>query len=213
MLDRVYAGRHQPSSSSTEPASAPKKVPDIVTGMPLDRDTKPWQYQRYNGSTVWQGAALRRRTHARRTNVSLGTCSVDLSGPHEPTPRPGGHVNNNPCRYFLVLTVRPDKTAVIPEWHPPLVIEPRTPPLYYAALLSHKGEATEQIKLLMAQINNDHASFPTEVIFRLHSDQGGEFMSNELIAHCANLGIHKTSTVGYDPNSNSAEGAVNLLKQ
>jgi hypothetical protein len=50
------------------------------------------------------------------------------------------------------------------------VVEPRSPPLYYAALLSHKGEATEQIKLLMAQINNDHASFPTEVLFRLHGD-------------------------------------------
>ena len=61
---------------------------------------------------LWQGAAQRRRAHPRRTNVSLGVCSVDLSGPHEPTPRPGaGKVDKNPCRYFLALTLRPDRSA------------------------------------------------------------------------------------------------------
>ena len=59
----------------------------------------------------WQGAAFRRRAHPRRTNKSLGMCSVDLLGPHDPTPRLGNYVQRNPCHYFLVLTVRSDLTA------------------------------------------------------------------------------------------------------
>ncbi len=82
---------------------------DLVTGL---KPGKPWQEIKYTPeNVVWQGAAQRRRTHPRRTNVALGTCSVDLSGPHEPTPRPGGQIGKNPCYYFLALTVRPDKTA------------------------------------------------------------------------------------------------------
>ena len=55
--------------------------------------------------------------------------------------------------------------------------ETRTPrALLYAALLGSKQEAAAAIKLLLAQINNDHANFPSELVFRLHSDQGGEFM-------------------------------------
>ena len=42
--------------------------------------------------------------------------------------------------------------------------------LLYVALLSTKDEAEEEIKKPLAQINNDHANFPTEMIFRLHSD-------------------------------------------
>ena len=36
---------------------------------------------------------------------------MDLSGPHEPTPRPGNYVQIKPAHFFLVLTVRPDLTA------------------------------------------------------------------------------------------------------
>ena len=54
------------------------------------KEETPWQHKPYEAENmVWQGAAQRRRAHPRRTNVSLGTCAVDLSGPHEPTPRPG----------------------------------------------------------------------------------------------------------------------------
>ena len=60
---------------------------------------------------MWQGAAFRRRQHRRRSNVSLGVCAVDLSGPHEVTPRPGGQIAKDPCHYFLALSVRPDETA------------------------------------------------------------------------------------------------------
>ena len=54
---------------------------------------------------------MRRRHHARRSNVSLGVCTVDLSGPHEPSPRPGRQIHRDTVSYFLVLTLRPDRTA------------------------------------------------------------------------------------------------------
>ena len=113
---------------------------------------KPWQEAKYTADNItWQGAAQRRRAHPRRTNVSLGICSVDLSGPHEPTPRPGWHIKKNPCHYFLALTVRPDTTAQkhevacqtsdenaptveAPEGSPPTAQGPR-PALIYAAVL------------------------------------------------------------------------------
>ena len=67
----------------------------------LDEEKVPWQYQKYSAeSSLWQGAALRRRAQTRRTNKSLGVCSVDLSGPHEPTPRPGNYVQIKPAHYF-----------------------------------------------------------------------------------------------------------------
>ena len=35
--------------------------------------------------------------------------SVDLSGPHDPTPMPGERIGQKSARYLLALTVRPDK--------------------------------------------------------------------------------------------------------
>ena len=58
-----------------------------------------------------------------------------------------------------------------------LVIHKPQAALLYVALLGTKDEAEEEIKKLLAQINNDHANFPTELVFRIHSDKGGEFMS------------------------------------
>ena len=46
-------------------------------------------------------------------------------------------------------------------------------PLVYAALLGTKDEAPIAVMHLLAQVRNQHAHLPTEVIFRLHSDQGG----------------------------------------
>ena len=43
-----------------------------------------------------------------RINASLGVASVDLSGMMGPTPRPGGPITKLQCRYFLVLTIRPE---------------------------------------------------------------------------------------------------------
>ena len=82
-----------------------KTLQDLVTSL---KPGKPLQEVKYTAENiVWQGAAQRRRAHPRRTSVALGTCSVDLSGPHEPTPGPGGQVSKNPCHYFLALTLRP----------------------------------------------------------------------------------------------------------
>ena len=69
------------------------------------------------------------------------------------------------------------------------------------------------IKKLLAQINYDHANFPTELVFRIHSDKGGEFMSDKFVKWCADKGIHKTSTAGYDPNNNPAEVSVGMIKR
>ena len=93
-------------------------------------------------------------------------CCVDLSGPDEATPRPGKHVQKDPCHYFLALTVRPDKTAsdfseaatqTVNELDLPVENAPLTDQvdrssadipdrsLIYAALLGAKSEATMAI--------------------------------------------------------------------
>jgi len=210
----------------TEPAdpSGPKTTKDLVRF--FDKDKIPWQHQKYSvDNSLWQSAALRRRAHPRRTNVSLGVCSCDLSGPHIATPRPGKLTHKDPCYYFLVLTVRPDMTAATCdtgtryETHPgPAIIAPEAtrkakPALVYAALLGTKDEATDAIKRLLAQINNEHANYPTEIIFRFHSDQGGEFMSRTLKEYLIDKGIKPTTTAGYDPNANPAEAFVGILKR
>ena len=147
---------------------------------------------------------------------------MDLSGPHEPTPRPGNNVTRHPAHYFLVLTVRPDLTAdmcdaavqttaeqtteVVPATENQVEGSPSSntgvhkpqAALLYVALLGTKDDAEEEIKKLLAQINNDHANYPTELIFRLHSDKGGEFMSEKFKKWCADQGIHKTTTAGYE---------------
>ena len=126
---------------------------------------------------------MRRRQHARRSNVSLGVCTVDLSGPHEPSPRPGKQIHRDTVSYFLVLAVRPDRTAetsdvaaqtgdVQADPHEPQPDQPDRP-LLYAALLGSKAEATEAIKLLLAKINDDQGNLPHTLYFRLHSDKGG----------------------------------------
>ena len=265
--------------------TAPKELTELVQG---DLADSPWQNQKYTAdNAVCQGAALRRRMHHRRSNVSLGVCAVDLSGPHEPTPRPGNHIAKDPCHYFLVLSVRPDTSAEtnevgiqtadpdeessrvdagdradsgagsggpypsqeaeeniddiqVPtsqaERRVDVPIAARPPPrqaetgrslpagatipqpqppkaLIYVALLGAKSEAADAVKRLLAQVNNDHANYPTEIIFRVHSDQGGEFMNEDLEEYCADKGIHKTSTQGYDPNANSAETSVGIIKR
>ena len=92
------------------PRVPPRNAADLVTA--FDKDKTPWQFLKYSsGNSLWQCAGMRRRAHPRRTNTSLGVCSIDLSGPHEATPRPGNLTHKNPCHYYLVLTVRPVLTA------------------------------------------------------------------------------------------------------
>ena len=67
---------------------------------------------------------------------------------------------------------------------------------------------------MLAQVNNDHASMPAIIYFRLHTDKGSEFVHADLDAYCAQHGILKTTTAGYDPNANaSAESSVGILKR
>jgi len=159
----------------------PKGLEDLFKG---ELPAEPWQHKRYSpDNRIWQAAAMRRRQHARRSNVSLGVCTVDLSGPHEPSPRPGKQIHRDTGSYFRVLAVRPDQTAdtsdvavqtrdVQADRHEP---QPNPPdqPLLYAALFGSKAEATEAIKLLLAKINDDHGNLPRTLYFRLHSDKGG----------------------------------------
>ena len=72
----------------------------------------PWQYQGYSSSSAtWLTAAQRRHSHRRRANSLLGVGSVDLRGPHEPTPVPGAKVGQRPAQYFLTLTFALDHTV------------------------------------------------------------------------------------------------------
>ena len=134
--------------------TAPKDLEYLFKGE-LPKDL--WQNKRYSpDNRIWQAAAMRKRQHARRSNVSLGVCTVDLSGPHEPSPRPGKQINRDLVSYFLVLTLRPDRTAenvdtavqtsdIQPALHEPQSLPPDRP-LLYAALLGSKAKATEAIK-------------------------------------------------------------------
>ena len=111
-VQRVCAGsvpKEVPSEPRVPEATTTKKLEDLIVS--LDTESEPWQSMKYSKfSALWQGAAQRKRLHPRRTNKALGVCAVDLSGPHEATPRTGGHYKKNPCHYFLALTVRPDFT-------------------------------------------------------------------------------------------------------
>ena len=105
LLSELGPRREREESPSDTPNwldEQPTTLQDLFEG---DLREDPWQYNSYSADNkVWQGAAMRRRQHSRRTNVSFGVCTVDLSGPHEPTPRPGKHFQQDTCTYFLVLT-------------------------------------------------------------------------------------------------------------
>ena len=73
--------------------------------------SKPWQLSVYDRTNAtWQAAAMRKRSHFRRTNASLGVACVDPSGRLEPSQMPGHAVNKVSAPYFLALSVRPDHT-------------------------------------------------------------------------------------------------------
>ena len=102
-----------PDAAVAEPVAAesepPERVEDLLRG---DIADDPWQYKPYKaGNASWMAAAQRKHSHRRRTNQLLGVASVDLSGPHEPTPRVGAKVGERPGQYFCVLTIRPHNSA------------------------------------------------------------------------------------------------------
>ena len=132
-----------------------------------------------------------------RPDLTADTCDVAVQTAAEQTtevvPATGNQVDESPSSNIAI--------------HKPQAA------LLYVALLGTKDEAEGEIKKLLAQINNDHANYPTELFFRLHSDKGGEFMSDESQKYLAEKGIHKTITAGYDPNNNPAENSVGVIKR
>ena len=87
-------------------------------------------------------------------------------------------------------------------------------PFVYADILNAKGDAAVAVMKLLARVKDDHASLPTEIVFRLHSDKGQEFLSKELEEYCYKNGIRRTTTQGYDPSANGqGENAVGYLKR
>lgn len=84
--------------------------------------------------------------------------------------------------------------------HPLQQPVPSYRPLTVAALLGSKAEAAEVVKGLLATSNDGYAGLPHPLYFRLHSDRGGEFLSEELTTYRKQHAIRGTITQGYDPN-------------
>ena len=211
----------------------PQALEDLVTSK---MDTDPWQYKAFsNTSATWQAAAQRRHSHWRRSNSVIGVAAVDLSGPHEATPVVGAKVGQRPAHYFLAVTVDPsqgahdqgvqtdfgDQAVATLDGGPPRRAEAadlegavRKPPLIYASLLATKSEASAAVMTVLARIRDDHGHLPGEVVFRLHSDKGSEFLTDQLEQYCQRHGIRRTTTQGYDPSANGGgENAVGFLKR
>ena len=167
----VHDLQHGPGEVPDPPHQTPAELQDLFRGELLE---EPWQHRRYSpDNRIWQAAAMSKRAHARRSNVSLGVCTVDLSGPHEPSPRPGNQIHRDTVSYFLVLSIRPDRTAEKVDMavqtgdDAPGAPEPQPAigdrPLIYAALLGSKAEAPDAVKTLLAKVNDDHGNLPHAV--------------------------------------------------
>ena len=207
------------------------KLTDLLRG---DLAPHTWQYKQYESeSATWLAAGQRRHMHRRRLNTMTSVASVDLSGPHDPTPMPGHRHGKKFARYYLVLSIRPDSghghhdVECQTEMGPPSadgdVAAPghvkqessdSRSPLIYCALLEKKSDATSAIMLLMARVRSDLGYLPNSFPHRLHSDMGGEFMNQALTDYCNFHGIRKSHTGGYDPSANGAgESAVGFIKR
>ena len=100
---------HQVGRTSAKNRDPPRKIEDLIVGDAPEGPEHMWQFNPYGrDSSTWLAAAQRRHQHRRRSNESLGVASVDLSGPHEPTPTVGHRAGQLPGHYFLVLTVQAD---------------------------------------------------------------------------------------------------------
>ena len=156
-----------------------------------------WQYQPYDrDSATWLAAAQRRHMHRRRGNVLTGVASIDLSGPHEPTPLIGHRIGQRSGHYYLVLSVRPDEgqghktrstqtttdeggndcdessSQIQIEQVDEGEVRDSRSPLLYVEVISTKGEAAAAVMRLLARIRDDHGHLPSSIPHRLHSDKG-----------------------------------------
>ena len=131
-----------------------------------------------------------RRLHRRlKGPVSSGTLNVDISGPH------GSSVDG--FRYFVVaILIMPDGTAVP-----------------YARVQHTKSSAETQESLtdIMAQVVS--CSDGQVPLLRVHSDGGGEFISDQIIAYFKRMGLWKTKSAPYcKQSSGKVERMVQTLK-
>ena len=224
--------------TNTERVAA--NVTDIFKDVTGELSAEPWQNKKYNKkSAVWQAAGQRRHMHRRHGNQSIGVCSVDLSGPHEGTPQPNQRIQSNQAHYFLVLSIKlgnpkeedsPQPEA--PEGSPQPEAPPDDPPeevpalvqeevqeefmkpILYVALLAKKSEAASKIQELLALVRSEFGNMPDRLVYRLHSDLGGEFINAELKEYLNFHGITHSTTQGYDPSANgAAENGVGLIKK
>lgn len=77
-------------------------------------------------------------------------------------------------------------------------------------LLRNKSDAADKIMTLVLRLNTSFQQDHRKVV-TLHSDQGGEFLSNKLIAFCAEQGISMQQTNAYSPEENSIVERANGL--
>ena len=124
------------------------------------------------------------------SDVSKGTLSMDLSGPHPAAF--SGH------RYFLVAN---------------LCTGGEFPDVPFVRLLRTKKaeEVAQALTSIMCQIVSLSQGVPE--VFRIHSDAGKEFVGKAFIAEVQRLSLWPTTSVPYSPQQNGkAERLVGLIK-
>ena len=148
-------------------------------------DPNLWQFKSYaRQSASWQAAAQRRDQHRRRTNALVGTASVDLSGPHEPTPMVGAKVGQSAGHYFLVLVIQAEERKVdattqtmnddqpAPEESDVDVEGVEKMQLLYAEVIATKADAAAAVQRLLARVRDALCSGSTvtkvKSFFRQH---------------------------------------------
>ena len=87
-------------------------------------------------------------------------------------------------------------------------------PRIYAGLLEKKSDCPSVLQKLLAQVRCENGSMPEELVYRVHSDMGSEFLNEQLGDYLKFHAIMHSTTQGYDPSSNgAAESTVGLIKR
>lgn len=185
-------------------------------------------------------ASMRRRKHMQLCPKSFvgGILSIDLSGPHQAAKFPGEP--DSVAQYALVGVYSPlrddERQAVFEsigaqqKWIEtvggipvetdgdeggdyPIVIENDKAKVWpYVKILSSKKdpEVLAALQSMVAQINHGCS---VSAVWGIHSDVGGGFSSVACQRWCAQQGIRRTTTVGYESSGNSkAERLIGTLK-
>ena len=132
-----------------------------------------------------------RRPHRHGTSEPCNVLSVDLSGPFV-------QAEGTNFIYFLVGVFHPQPGA-------------KNMP-FVRGLTGKKAEETANaVKSILAEINS---ILGEQIVVRLHSDAGGEFMNNVTTMLVNAALIRQTFTEGHDPRANGrAERYVGILKE